>query len=262
MAAPQDVKIEQYKTLREEVLHAVDGTITTTHYVLLALGALSAFGAKAYAEPGESGAPAAIVIFLVLIPIVSLFGIVWWLAEVHRLRRASFYLSDVERSLGLQWENWLRKPVGTKRQLIYIYNHRITYILFVFAGLSSFLAGLWLFLSAKIKWPALNNPTDKWWWGAIAFVVVVTVIFKSCNGWEWIGELESNEDPNAMFGQTPSVRLRSTTSRARQFAGQGRRSEAHDMLQTEICHWSTETAYTADLDKAKRLLQELLLDVA
>jgi len=58
--------------------------------------------------------------------------------------------------------------------------------------------------------------------------------------------------------QAKSWELRATTSLARLWQSQGKKSEAHQML-SEIYHWFTEGFDTKDLQKAQALLTELLL---
>jgi predicted ATPase len=56
--------------------------------------------------------------------------------------------------------------------------------------------------------------------------------------------------------QAKSLELRATTSLARLWLQQGKRSEAHKLL-SEIYHWFTEGFDTKDLQEAKALLEEL-----
>src|SRR5262249_49450930 len=56
--------------------------------------------------------------------------------------------------------------------------------------------------------------------------------------------------------QAKSFELRAATSLARLWQSQGKRQEAHDLLEP-IYNWFTEGFDTADLKDAKRLLDEL-----
>ena len=60
----------------------------------------------------------------------------------------------------------------------------------------------------------------------------------------------------ARHQQAKSLELRASTSLARLWQQQGKRTEAHHLL-SEIYHWFTEGFDTKDLQEAKALLEEL-----
>jgi len=171
-------KIEEYKALRAEILVAIDISVKTVTFLLAALGALLAAGVTALSQVNESGKLLAMVIFSFVIPTVSMFGILVWLGEQYRLCRASFYLSHLERSLGLTWESWLRE--GRR----YFENHQATYIFFCLVGFVSFLFGLLCFPWSTAAKVALYG------FVAIACAIFIFWIVFCCWGWNRIRELE------------------------------------------------------------------------
>jgi hypothetical protein len=135
-------RIEEYKALRAEVQLAIGTSINTLTFLFAGLGIVLTGGITASAKgDGELAA----LIFCVLIPATSVFGTSVWLGEVYRLRRASFYLSYLEKSIGLMWEHWLRQyPSGGKQKRMMVHNHRITFGFLAAGGLLSFICGLWI----------------------------------------------------------------------------------------------------------------------
>lgn len=133
----EDNKIEEYKALREEILLSLNSSMSTVTYLAGALAALAAFGVgRGELRPG---------VFGLLIPAATIVGIWVWMGELHRLRRASFYLSCLEPILGLKWEEWLRDP-NSRSKRVFFWNHRVIYWFFALAGGGSLAYGLWSFL--------------------------------------------------------------------------------------------------------------------
>jgi hypothetical protein len=135
----------------------------------------------ALSKEGAAGTGLASVIFCLVIPAVSVFGISVWLGEIFRLRRASFYLLHLEKSMELTWESWLRENPNR----IFVGNHRATYIGFGLAGFGSFLCGLYLF-----PWSSIACKTTLYGFVALAGVLLIVGIVLLSRGWTRVRELE------------------------------------------------------------------------
>lgn len=97
----QNNRLEEYKALRDEVSLSLNSAMTTVKFLAGALAGLAAFGLT---QTDELLRP---WMFAFLIPVVSILGTWIWLGELHRLRRASFFLCNLEQKLGLKWESGL-----------------------------------------------------------------------------------------------------------------------------------------------------------
>lgn len=108
--------MEEYKALRNEIILCLERRVTLLSYGLTAVGVLTAAGVAALTGPNNNEG-AASVVFLIGVPLSAIFVLEIWFAETRRLRRASYYIYGLERSVnsllpngarGLRWEQGIR----------------------------------------------------------------------------------------------------------------------------------------------------------
>lgn len=110
------VALEEYRSLRAEIIASLSMQQTVLSFSTLALGGLALAG---FREVGKSGDDAlALVIFLLALPLVSYVSLLIWLGEYARTTRAGLFLSGLEQRINtwvgddaLTWEQFLRTPL-------------------------------------------------------------------------------------------------------------------------------------------------------
>ncbi|HVN62380.1 MAG TPA: hypothetical protein VMT59_14045 [Gaiellaceae bacterium] len=109
------VVMNEYRTLRAEVIHSLALQQSCLVFGTLALGGLALAGFREWSD-AKSRLP--LLIFLVLVPLVSYVNGCVWLGEYARTARAGAFLAEIEdkvnehfgRGDALTWERWLRTP--------------------------------------------------------------------------------------------------------------------------------------------------------
>jgi hypothetical protein len=109
------VVMNEYRTLRAEVIHSLALQQSCLVFGTLALGGLALAGFREWSDP-RSRLP--LLIFLVLVPLVSYVNGCVWLGEYARTARAGAFLAEIENKVNryfgrrdaLTWEQWLRTP--------------------------------------------------------------------------------------------------------------------------------------------------------
>jgi hypothetical protein len=140
-----DLVLEEYKSLRQESLAAIDrqqrvlASGTATAGVVLGLGV--------NASPGST---LAAVLLVGLGPLLALLITVMWLGEVERMVRAGAYVSRLESRINrnlveaaLEWESWLRREAPGGRRILWVYRAVFGILwLIAFAGASIGVIGM------------------------------------------------------------------------------------------------------------------------
>lgn len=117
--------MEEYKTLRQESLSAIDRQERVLASGTAVSGVVLGLGARA--SPGSS---VSVVLLLVLAPGLGWLITIMWLGEVERMVRAGAYVSLIEqrvnKELGggdaaLGWESFLRREAPGGRRILWVY---------------------------------------------------------------------------------------------------------------------------------------------
>ena len=111
-----DLEIEQYRSLRAEIIRAMeDGNQVMTF-------GLGAIGIVMTAGIGAKGTPISFFIFAVIVPSFSSMVMSMWFAAQERIARASFFITGIESRLKESlnasiplWDSWLRTSPGKKK---------------------------------------------------------------------------------------------------------------------------------------------------
>lgn len=184
--------VAQYESVREVVLHArqiqhsIVSWSTAAAGVLLASGAVLAGDGARSVTAGTSGI-AFILLFSVALPALAASSFNSWIAEVARMRRAAWFLRELEYNLYLtdrassSWPAFpiydtvvSRGPDGTGNSVTKVGRLAITYLyvgMYVFATL----VGLWALLQFESEieaWRVIE-------WGAVCFALLAAAWF----GW-------------------------------------------------------------------------------
>lgn len=108
MDAWLEVALEEYKTLREEILRSIDTQQTILRLGTAAAGIVPAVSVNFVDEEIPQG-----VLFLLFAPLVSYLILIVWMGEVLRLIRAGAFLRGLETRINaalerpaLGWEYW------------------------------------------------------------------------------------------------------------------------------------------------------------
>ncbi len=107
------ILLEEYKTLRQESLTAMNNRNRVLSFGLAAIGAILTGSILAYKENGRP--IITILILIIIIPVVSNFILLMWLGEYERMQRAGKFLAKLEEKINeiakdtlLTWETQLR----------------------------------------------------------------------------------------------------------------------------------------------------------
>jgi len=172
-----NLQLEEYKFLREELLHSRSSRNSITNFGLATIGVFSIAGVTAM----DKNIVFSYYIFALFLPIVCCLVLAIWFGEVERTMLISHYCADLEKNINntissdsvmhaLKWENWLRDnkdEIGMIRNLKYAYIASIAlYILLAFSSYvtSQFIpysAGLMKFI-LKITIPVLIFSNSIW----------------------------------------------------------------------------------------------------
>lgn len=111
-----EVVIEEYKTLREESLTAMQLQQAVLRYGVAIVGLLTVTAFHLWSDRLLSGA-----VLFVFVPLVSYLILIIWMGEVARMMRVGWFLRELEDKINkhfpnnkpaLTWENFLRDKSG------------------------------------------------------------------------------------------------------------------------------------------------------
>lgn len=140
-----DAALEEYRTLRDESLQAIDRQVRVLGLGTTASGVVLGLGVKA----GISS-PTATVLLVGFTPLLALFVCVLWLGEMERMVRAGAHIAKLERRISdridqhdpaMTWETSLRIDQPARRRVLTVYR-AVFAILTLLATLGSVLGGL------------------------------------------------------------------------------------------------------------------------
>jgi hypothetical protein len=163
-AAGLSVVIEEYRSLRQEILLSLEQTHSVLQFGLPTAAIL--LGLAAQNLDGAGG----IVLTVVVVPLVTLLIVVIWTGELRRSIRASCYLAnEVEPRVRdafpgsvrapLRWENWLREGENMK----FTDTYWAVPLLLALVGVASAAVGIGQLVARGAVW---------WCLGAILFALV------------------------------------------------------------------------------------------
>ena len=145
-----ELALEEYRALRAEIVATMETQDGGLRFGIAALGIVSAAGFNVWDET-----VAATLIFLVVIPFVSVVVLTVWMGEVARMMRAGAHILKLEevfqdRIAGLpepimRWETNLRDRAAdtTRWDRHYEWNYVAIVLVFWAIGLASIAAGLY-----------------------------------------------------------------------------------------------------------------------
>jgi Zn-dependent protease with chaperone function len=138
LPAEVGLSVEEYRSVRQEEIVAMQSQISTLRYGVTGSVVLIGIAAQQHADKYLGWA-----ISLALVPLVLLFSAVIWMGEYERMARAGHYVAILERRLNdrlgesrwrpLTWESWLREG-GASHPRIIGGQHRYLTIACVFVG--------------------------------------------------------------------------------------------------------------------------------
>lgn len=169
------VLMEEYRSVREEELIAVQGQISTLRYGVASCVVLIGFAAQQHGDRYLGWA-----VSLALVPLVVLFSAIIWMGEYERGARAGHYVTGLEnrinahlggRSRPLRWEGWLRGGGDAPSRLIGGH-HRYLAIACVFIGfqIASVVMGLHFY------WHTHSDDPSRHWLIPLALAVNITIL--------------------------------------------------------------------------------------
>lgn len=169
--------LEEYRTVREEELIAVQGQISTLRYGVAGCVVLIGFAAQQHGDRYLGWA-----VSLALVPLVVLFSAVIWMGEYERGARAGSYISELEARINamlgplglsrpLRWEGWLREGGNAPSRLVGGH-HRYLAIACVFIGfqIAAVVMGLHFY------WHKHSDDPNRQWLVPVAVIVNLTIL--------------------------------------------------------------------------------------
>jgi hypothetical protein len=145
-----EVGLAEYTALREEIIATMKTQDGGLRFGVAALGIVSAAGFNVWEDTA-----AAALIFLFVIPFVSVVVLTVWMGEVTRMMRAGKYILRLENEFHeqlddlptsfMRWESSLRDPNSeiTRWERHYEWNYNAIVLLFWSIGIASIGAGLY-----------------------------------------------------------------------------------------------------------------------
>ncbi len=136
------ILLEEYQTLRQEVMAAMGSRNSILSFGLAIIGAI--FTASIATQTSTTTSLLASLILVLIVPLISVSILFMWLGEYHRMQRAGKFLADLEEKVNeaaskelLTWESHLRDE---RHHMTYPYN--TTVLLLALISLASLIIGL------------------------------------------------------------------------------------------------------------------------
>jgi hypothetical protein len=145
-----ELALEEYRALRGEVLTTMQTQDGGLRFGVAALGIVSAAGFAVWKDTA-----AAALIFLVVIPLVTVVVLIVWIGEVTRMMRAGRHIARLEELFCkriddlprpvMRWETNLRDPQSdiTDWERHYSWSYHAIVVMFWLIGIASIGAGLY-----------------------------------------------------------------------------------------------------------------------
>jgi len=167
------VTLEEYRSLRQEALHALSQQQTILQFGLSVLGVLVGLGVQ---QAGKESA-VTILVGIAIVPLVAIFVVVIWFGELERLGRVGFHLATIEHSVNkelgrtaLWWESALQRANGPYRRLRWRY-HAVVAVLLLVAAIGAVVGNIemadeeapWAWPLSSLADAALLGGILAWW---------------------------------------------------------------------------------------------------
>ena len=172
------VVIEEYRTLRNESLVALQTQQSVLRFGLAIIGIVIAIGFSLWEK---SLLPE--IIFLLLIPVASYLVLIIWMGEIARMTRAGMFLAELERKVNkefsnkpeaLRWENWLRKTQHDGKTPQLLLNYYAIIFLFLGTAIGSVIIGNFkLWKAICIPWAVTIDISE-----VVLFLVVFFLVYR------------------------------------------------------------------------------------
>jgi hypothetical protein len=145
-----ELALEEYRALRGEIIATMETQDGGLRFGVAALGIVSAAGFNVWDDTA-----AAALIFLVVVPFVSVVVLTVWMGEVTRMMRAGRHILKLEEVFDqriedlpspiMKWETRLRDPDSdvTRWERHYEWNYHAIVLMFWSIGILSIAAGLY-----------------------------------------------------------------------------------------------------------------------
>jgi Zn-dependent protease with chaperone function len=201
--------LEEYRTVRQEELAAMQGHVSTLRYGVTGCVVLVGFAAQQGKDRYLGW-----IIALTLVPLVVLFSAVIWMGEYERMARVGHYMAIVEERINkrlehigwppFEWESWLRSGALAQSRIIGGL-HRYFAIIAVFVGFLVVSAGMGL----HFYWHRHSHDASREWLipllVAANFGILVTLL----------GYFRSSYERLRDFAQEPDARPPAVRERVR-----------------------------------------------
>jgi hypothetical protein len=138
------VMLEEYKTLRDESLQAINNQLSVLKMGTGAIGLLLAAG---FSLPENEGKLAALI-FITFLPLVSYLSLIIWIGEFERMIRVSRFIASIEKKISdalggeniLSWESrlWI-KNVNSKTPQMTVNYLSIIGLFYLISGISIYI---------------------------------------------------------------------------------------------------------------------------
>jgi hypothetical protein len=151
---PVDVLLEEYQTIRQEILASMNNRVSVLSFGLATIGAI--FTASIAVSTASNYSQLSNLMLISTVPVVTGFILFMWLGEYQRMMRAGKFLHDLEDRINnasgheslLTWEHYLK----SRGHMRYPYN--TTVMLLILISLVSASLGLAM-LSANLLTKAI-----------------------------------------------------------------------------------------------------------
>jgi len=112
MITKEDLELEQYRSLRDEILRAMEDGNQIMSFGLAAIGIVLTAGLQV------RDAALGFFMFAIIVPCLSSLVLSMWFAAQERIARASYFITGIESRLKHDlkalstptWDSWLRTP--------------------------------------------------------------------------------------------------------------------------------------------------------
>lgn len=154
-----EIALEEYKSLRQESLMALERQHTVLRFGIGLVGVLIGIGLQLQDEE-----VLATVLLLLFVPVLIVFTVILWMGEVERMVRAGTYLAKLERKVNqaegsgtdpLGWEQYLRAEGEATTPRLRSGYHAI-FVIFVLLVLASLVIGF--YNAASEDWAVVLIP--------------------------------------------------------------------------------------------------------
>ncbi len=142
--------LEEYKTLRDESLQAINNQLSVLKMGTGAIGLLIAAGFSLW----ESEIKLAVLIFITFLPLVSYLSLIIWIGEFERMIRVSRFLAGLEKRISnavgkdnlLSWESrlWTKNDKSKTPQMTINYLSIIS-MFYLVSGVSIYIGFIKVF---------------------------------------------------------------------------------------------------------------------